>query len=787
MTPLLGAVLAYALGLTAGLRWLPPPWACAVLAAAAVLLLRAAGASPRTALLLAFVAGGAAVGGVRGTDVREDCRSTLADQARLVVTGTPLALPTEGAALPFQAATLRADGAACPPATVRLRPHVRHLPVLDSVVHGRLPAVEVHGRWLAYPGRGGWPRAPVYSGSLVVDSVRPAAQQEDPRAGPVIRFRAAQQSRLRALLPERWGMAEALLLAQKSGLAQETRARFVASGLVHLLAISGMHVGLIAAGALFLGARAGIPPRRARRLAVLLTVAYVLFLGAPSAALRAMLQAVLLLSAAELQRPAEPFTLLAAAALGILVADPMALMDPGFQLSFAGVAGLLAWRRPLAERLPRRWPAYVRDGTAAGVAASALTTPLAALHFGTASWIGIPGSLLAVPLLSASVAGMLVALVVAAITGVTAGPHAWLADVPLRLLDAVAEGLASVPGGHGYLSATTVLALLAAAAVFVVARGVRGSDRTAVPPPVAAGMAAYQAWTARRRLHGFRIGVAAGAAVVVAAWSPIIIRSGDGDLEIHAIDVGQGDAFAIRTPGNRWVLVDAGPRTARSDAGRDRVVPYLLKHGARRIDVLILTHPDADHIGGAAAVLDAFDVGVVVDPGLAAGKSTFVDLLAAAQGAGTRWVAGRAGVAFSVDGVDFTLLYPLHELDASMTANDFSLVFRLEFGRFAALFTGDAPAEVEEQLVARHGAGLRAALLKVGHHGSTTSTGVALLEAARPEVALVSAGRRNRYGHPAPSVLRRLEQHQVRVFRTDQLGNILVRASRSGTLEARGR
>jgi competence protein ComEC len=235
------------------------------------------------------------------------------------------------------------------------------------------------------------------------------------------------------------------------------------------------------------------------------------------------------------------------------------------------------------------------------------------------------------------------------------------------------------------------------------------------------------------------------------------------------------------------VLVDAGPRTLRSDAGRDRVVPFLLKRGARRIDALILTHPDADHIGGAGAVLDAFHVGLVIDPGLPAGKETFIDLLGAARRGGTRWIAGRAGISFRIDGVAFSLLYPLDPLDGPVVANDFSVVFRLEYGGFAALFLGDAPMAVEEQLVARHGSRLRGALLKVGHHGSATSTGQPLLDAMRPEIALVSAGRRNRYGHPSPTVLRRLEQHQVRVLRTDELGNITVRATRAGHVEARVR
>jgi competence protein ComEC len=800
VTPLLSVSLAYAAGLLAGLRWAPPVWlAAATVAVLALLFLKGlpvagsgrGGWSPApksvSFAVALFGAAGLLVGGVRGDAARTDCRTRLPDGLPVRVVGVPVALPTEGGALVFEVREFSPQRGGCAAAVVRLRPHAKHLAALDSTARGLSPAVAVHGRWLAYPRRGGWPAPPQYAGSVLVDSVAyvPAAG----RSSAVLRFRVAQQARLRSLLPRRWPLAEALLLAQKSGLTPETRARWVAAGLVHLLAISGMHVGLIAAGVLAAAGAAGLPRRRSRRLAVLLTGAYVLFLGAPTAALRALLQATLLLTSVELQRPAEPFTLLAAAGMTILLLEPMALLEPGFQLSFAGMIGLIGWRRPICDALPRRLPAWVREGLAAGIAASALTTPIAALHFGQAAWIGIVGSLIAVPLLGAAVAALLLALLVATLTGSTAGPHALLADALLRMLELVADLSARLPGGHAFVSAPTVLALLAAAAAAILVRGLlqqRAGAAESLPPPMGAPDEAYQRYAGRLRSARLRwlIGAAAGLAVLTAAP---VLRPHDGSLYIHAIDVGQGDALAIRTPRGRWVLVDAGPRTAHADAGRDRVVPFLLRQGARRVDALILTHSDADHIGGAAAVLEAFDVPLVIDPGLPAGKDLFIDLLAAARSGGQRWVAGNDGIAFSIDDVQFTLLYPLASLDASGTANDNSLVFRLDFGTFTALFLGDAPEAVEDELVALYGERLRASLLKVGHHGSATSTGEALLTAARPVIALVSAGRRNRYGHPSPIVLHRLARHEVRVLRTDEIGTISVRVTRAGQLRVLAR
>ncbi|HUH13255.1 MAG TPA: ComEC/Rec2 family competence protein, partial [Longimicrobiales bacterium] len=281
---------------------------------------------------------------------------------------------------------------------------------------------------------------------------------------------------------------------------------------------------------------------------------------------------------------------------------------------------------------------------------------------------------------------------------------------------------------------------------------------------------------ALRRLAA--VGMAASR--VIAA--PVLARQRS-TLEIHAIDVGQGDALALRTPRGRWILVDAGPRGMGYDAGRSRVVPYLLRQGAGRLDLLVITHPDADHVGGAAAVLDALGAGAVLDPGLAAGKDVYLEALREAAEGGTRWLAGVAGDELEIDGVRLRVLAPAPgEVAGGAESNAVSVVFRAEFGAFAALFTGDADVAVERRLLRDGPELLRAQLLKVGHHGSATSTSEELLVAMGTPLAVISVGRRNRYGHPHPAVLERLERRGVRVLRTDRNGAITIRAARSGAV-----
>ena len=260
-------------------------------------------------------------------------------------------------------------------------------------------------------------------------------------------------------------------------------------------------------------------------------------------------------------------------------------------------------------------------------------------------------------------------------------------------------------------------------------------------------------------------------------------------MELVVLDVGQGDALLLRSPRGRWILVDAGPRTRTYDAGARTVLPYLRRRGVRRLELVVLSHPDMDHVGGAEAVLRAYPVARVMDPGLAAGTEVFLDALEGARDRGVPWIVGASGDSLDLDGVALRVLWPPdvgeeRPLDPD-GANEASLVLEVRYGSFAALLTGDASVGVEEAFLPVLLSPV-VQVLKVGHHGSLTATSPELLERISPEAAVISVGRRNRYGHPHPSVLRRLENAGVEVLRTDRRGTLTLRARSDGTFEIRG-
>lgn len=236
-----------------------------------------------------------------------------------------------------------------------------------------------------------------------------------------------------------------------------------------------------------------------------------------------------------------------------------------------------------------------------------------------------------------------------------------------------------------------------------------------------------------------------------------------GQLKIHFIDVGQGDASLIQTPGGRNILVDAGDTFASS-----AVVSYLQAEGVKSLDVVVISHPHTDHIGGMAQVLSSFTVSAVYDPGYPQTTDTYLNLLSQIEQKDIPYHQAQAGVSIKPeDSVDLEFLAPVK---LGSDPNNSSAVFRLTYGDFSALFMGDAEAQEEASLSGT----LSAQIIKIGHHGSSTSTTSALLSKVNPQVAIISVGANNSYGHPAEQTLSTLASHGVKVYRTDLNGTVTV-------------
>ena len=769
--PIVLAFLAYLAGVLAGLRVAAIPPAAALVA---VVLVAAMVCAPRIVppghvfhgVLCALACAGAGQGADARLASARDCRATLADGATLRVRGVLGAnlVPGPDGRLPLLPLEIaEAHGERGPITECRVEARVR-LPRGTAA----MPAgteLRVEGAWWRMPRPvipSAWPADPSYAGFVVAQTARVVAPPSLV-AHPLLTLRGRTEARITRLFPRNAPLADALLLGRRETLDRDLATRFAQSGLVHLLAISGTHVALIGAVLLLLARVARLRRDAAVAATVALVTVYLAVIGAPPSAVRSGIMLALALAATVLQRPTAPLAPVAAAALAILALQPIAALDIGFQLSFAGVLGLILVRPPMMRAVPLawrkgRWTRPLADSLVTSLAAFLTTAPVVAHHFGQVAPVSIVANLPAVPLTSLALVGTGAALAADPVVPPLGRLFADGASLMLDLLRRVVDAAAALPGGHAAIARPRwELWGAAAVAVLVVLE-----------------------WS--RRMRGAVRGSLAAAAAI-AAFLVLPAASGDQGLELAFLDVGQGDALAIRTPAGRWLLVDAGPIEERFDAGEKRILPFLRARGATGIEAMILSHPHADHIGGAGAVLRGMRVGRVLEPGLAFGTPLYRDLLKTADDRGISWAVARQDRVLQVDGVELTFIWPTDgSLDSPADANDISAVVLLRYGAFTALLTGDAPSEVEARLVRRYGARLRANVLKVGHHGSRTATSDEFLRAVQPELAVISCAARNRYGHPAPETLDRLERRRVPVARTDLEGTVIVRVQPGGAL-----
>jgi competence protein ComEC len=249
--------------------------------------------------------------------------------------------------------------------------------------------------------------------------------------------------------------------------------------------------------------------------------------------------------------------------------------------------------------------------------------------------------------------------------------------------------------------------------------------------------------------------------------------------------VGQGDGALLKTPAGHWVLIDAGPKTDRGDAGQRVVIPFLEQQGVRNLTLVFVSHAHADHLGGIGSVLERFPAGAVIEPGERVADPLYYAFLNEVAAEAIPWHAGTLGERLMVDSVSFSILHPDHRWARwGEDLNEDSLVLLVEYRGFQALFPGDAgfPAELEMR-TRTHAVDL----LKVGHHGSRGSTGDEWLDSLRPKAAVISVGVNN-YGHPSAATVSRLRHHGVNVWRTDQDGTISVTTDgRQMTIRSRQR
>lgn len=562
------------------------------------------------------------------------------------------------------------------------------------------------------------------------------------------------------------GVVTAILIGDRAGLDAETRRRLQAAGTYHVIAISGGNIAILTGVLLGLLRLAGVAPRVAAGGVILCLLAYWQIVGAEQSVARATVVAVTLLAARAADHRTPPLNTLAWAAVCLVAAAPLAILDAGFLLTFGATLGILAGVPRMLDLCRERLPAgsrYARAAVlplagllAATVCAELALLPVAASAFSRITAAGLVLNFVAIPLMTVTqLAGML-AVAAAAVSPALAelcGYAAHLATVGIvesaRLVDVFPQLTRRVP-------APDVLVTAGYYCGWVVAFAAGG--RPAV------------------RAAGWALAAATGLAMV-AGLSPRSLAQrpcpGDAELRVLFLDVDQADATLVRFPTGQSLLVDAaGSLRGRSAVGERVVAPVLWRAGVRRLDYLAVTHGDPDHAGGAEAVIADFRPREVWEGVPVPASERMRRIAAAAREAGSAWRTLQAGDALRVGEVEVVVWHPPPPLwERPQVRNDDSLVLELRHGRVSIVLPGDIGSDVEARLAPLlPRSPLR--VLKAPHHGSRTSSSAAFIAAAAPAVAVASAGRENRFGHPDPAVVRRYAAAGAAVLETSRSGAI---------------
>lgn len=567
-------------------------------------------------------------------------------------------------------------------------------------------------------------------------------------------------------------LLQGILLGIRSGIPSKLYDDYNATGTSHIIVISGVNITIVAGLFTYLFGRL-LGKHRAYWLVMTGILFYVILVGADPVVVRAGVMGVLFVTAIRLGRAATAYVSLLTSVIFLTLINPHSLWDVGFQLSFAATLSLIlfapplkdAFERALARVVPqeraRLWVYYLNDALIVTLAAQVLVVPLILHTFGRVSLVAPLANLLILPLQPpimilgglATIVGLLPPLepVAQAIAwapwlglAYTNAVVRWMADWPFASLQVNIPGAGWLMGFYGLLGGVWLL---------------RSRERTG-----------NRTWS---RIAGrLPTGLVLGGLLLAAILGGLAVgQLPDGRLRVSFLDVGQGDAILITTPLGQQILVDGGPSPAALTAALGREMPFW----DRSIDLVVMTHPDADHITGLATVLERYQVGTWLDNGSGDEDAVYLaclDLLA--EGGVARHVASDGLRADLGQGLTLEVIHPPAEAfaGAGASSNNNSLVQRLTWQQISFLLTGDLEAEGERSLL-RSGHDLAADVLKVAHHGSGGSSTGEFLAAVDPDYALISVGADNRFGHPESAVLQRLEQlGSVTVLRTDKQGTV---------------
>ncbi|MDK2933335.1 MAG: competence protein ComEC [Clostridiales bacterium] len=546
-------------------------------------------------------------------------------------------------------------------------------------------------------------------------------------------------------------LLKGMMIGNRHEFSQKMKEDFAASGLSHLVAVSGMHVAIFLAGVMWLLSKFGINKYIIKVISIFLIIEFILVTGCTPSVVRAGIMAIIFLLSYLINRAPDPFTSLFFAALLILIYNPMVLFDVSFQLSFCATLSLLIFYQPIYSKLTFV-PKVIREITTASVAAQIGTIIIAAYHFNGISTVSVIANLLVLPFASMILVSGFILYILGNINVFLGNIVAGFSYVLLKFILMISGILAKFPFALIKTSSPNFLTIIAYLLIlFILYNLLKGIK------------------------NKLQLKIAFLLIIVIFSYTLLLQFWPTNDLEVTFINVGQGDCILLKSPDNKTILIDGGGSRDQSDydIAENIVIPYLLKRGIMSIDVAIISHYHADHAEGILSMLNSLPIKTLLLPLREQNNQLKQALIEDAKRhrvpiyylSKDDNIRVNNKIVLEVLNPDFSQITGL-----APNENNQSLVLRLKYGQISFLFTGDIEREAEEYIV-ESGSSVAADVLKIPHHGSDTSSNESFLEAVSPRFAVISVGRNN-FGHPSTQVLERLQNKKLDIYRTDVHGTI---------------
>lgn len=553
------------------------------------------------------------------------------------------------------------------------------------------------------------------------------------------------------------GFVNALLFGDQRWIDEDELVTYQRLGLVHLLAISGLHVSFLAGFLFYLGIRIGVTRERMTLIMLLLLPIYIILSGASPSVLRSCFMAMLFFAASLGKKRLSPGEIIASIYLLLLLYNPNFLYNIGFELSFSVAFSII-----MSGGVIQRYSNQVVQLLVISVICQLAALPILLYYFYEVSLLGVFLNVLFVPIYSSILLPFsIVVLLLHLVSTAIAEPFLFMLNGTFLVCNRIADLVVHIPLASVTFGKPVFWIML------LLAAGVLGL---------------FICWDTQSKYGKILRYLLIALLVIqynIQKLSPI--------GEILFVDVGQGDCIFIKLPYNRGnYLIDTGgtitfkqeawmERRKTYNTAEDVIIPLLKSKGIHHLDKLILTHPDADHIGSTSEVLQHITVKSIVIGKDSESDYVDKDFVEVAKSKGIPIQTLRRGEKWEAGGVSFHVLHPYKKEE---NTNDASIVLYAKMGGLTWLFTGDFGIEGEPELLTSY-ATLRADVLKAGHHGSKTASSEELVETILPKVSVISAGKNNRYGHPHQEVLDVFTKHGVKIFRTDSHGAITYRFKKS--------